>query len=51
MIRTFWEKLSSLFDDDDASQPMPEEWSEDLEDAEKDRPGHDIQAGQIGMFS
>ena len=49
MIRTLWEKLRSLFEDD-ASEPMPEEWAEPLENAEQ-LPGHDIQAGQIGMFS
>jgi hypothetical protein len=54
MIRELWEKLRSLFDDDGgASEPMPEEWAtaEPLENAEELRPGRDIQAGQIGMFS
>ena len=52
MIRRLWEKLRSLFDDGGReSQPMPEEWAEPLEDAEELRPGRDIQAGQIGMFS
>jgi hypothetical protein len=52
MIGKLWEKLHSLFDDDGggASEPMPEEWAEPLENAEE-LPGHDIQAGQIGMFS
>jgi hypothetical protein len=52
MIRKLWEKLRSLFDDDGgASEPMPEEWAEPLENAEELEPGRDIQAGQIGMFS
>jgi hypothetical protein len=51
MVRELWEKLRSLFDDDGASEPMPEEWAEPLESAEELEPGRDIQAGQIGMFS
>jgi hypothetical protein len=30
---------------------MPDEWAEDLGDTEEVRPGHEVHAGQIGMFN
>jgi hypothetical protein len=51
MIGKLLEKLRSLFDDGGSSERMSNERAEQAENAEEAEPGHDRQAGQIGMFS
>jgi hypothetical protein len=50
VLKKFFEKLRSFFDDGGASERMTQDRADAQVAADEETPGHSTQAGQIGVF-